>query len=156
MQLQLVLDKVPRLVRLPERHLTRIIAELLHLFERILLDACPDTALGDDVEVNEYFPAQEAVHFFLARGIAQHQAFDCARFVSSEVINVQIREPLHAVEYRIDETLERSSFLGPVKSPPALIDEISVVAGRHYTEEIFTAAFFDEGITFQIEKHVAA
>ena len=67
--------------------------------------------LSDGVEVNENFPAQETVHFLLARGVAQHQAFDCARFVAAEVINVQVGEALCAVEYQIDEPFKCRPFL---------------------------------------------
>ena len=107
------------------------------------------------MEINENLPAQEPVHFLLPRGVAQHQAFDCARFVAAEVINVQVGETLHAVECQIDEPLERRPFLCPVKSPPALIGEISIVVCRQHAEEIFTAAIFDERIAFEIEKNVA-
>ena len=108
------------------------------------------------MEVNENLTAQETVHFLLARGVAQHQAFDCAMFVAAEVINVQVGEALHAVEYRIDETFKRSPFLSAVKRPLTLIGEISVGVRCHHTEEIFTAALFNERIPFEIEKNVAA
>src|ERR1700730_15202345 len=97
------------------------------------------------MEINKYFPTQEAIDFFLSCGVAEHQAFDCSRVVCSEMINAQVRERSHALEGRIDEPLERSSLLGPVQSPSALINEVSVAVSRHDTEEIFTTASSTNG-----------
>src|SRR5258705_15683 len=146
---------MPRLVRLWERHPTSVIAESLHLFERILLDAGSNTLLCDAVEIDEYFAAQEAIHFFLPRGVAKHQTIDCAGFVGCKMINMQVGEARHSLERQIDEPFERGPLLCPVESPAALIDEIPVLVSRHHTEEIFKSALSNERIAFEIEKDVA-
>src|SRR5260370_18133979 len=145
---------MPGLVRLWKRHLASVIAKLLHLFERILLYTGPNTLLDDAVEIDEYFPAQEPIHLLLPSGIAEHQAFDCGRFVGREVINMQIGEASHSLERQIDEPLERGPLLCPVQSPAALVDKIPVVTHYH-TEEVFQAALSDKRIAFEIEKDVA-
>src|SRR4029077_3994935 len=146
---------MPRMVCLWERHSTPVIAKPLHLFERILLDAGLNTLLCDAVEIDEYFATQEAIHFFLSCSVAKHQSFDCAGFVTCKMINMQKEKALHSLKRRIDEPYERGPLLCPVKSPTALIDEISVLVSCHHTEEIFKSTLSDERIACEIEKDVA-
>jgi hypothetical protein len=61
----------------------------------------------------------------------------------------------HSLKRKIDEPFERGPLLCPVKSPTALIDEISVLVSCHHTEEIFKSTLSDERIAFEIEKDVA-
>ena len=71
-QLQLMFDKVTRLVRLLKRHSPTEIAKLLNLFQGILFDACPNTLLNNGVKIDEHPAAKEPINLFFLSRIPQH------------------------------------------------------------------------------------
>src|SRR5260370_12540465 len=94
-----MLNEMPRLICLRKRHPALIIAKLLHLFQRILLHARPNTLFADAVEINEYSSTEQSVYLLLPRGVTKHGTLDGTGFVGAEVINVQVGEadpPLQA------------------------------------------------------------
>ena|SRR5438876_5523774 len=143
-----MLNEMPRLICLRKRHPALIIAELLHLFQRILLHARPNTLFGDAMEIDEYLPPQYPVYLLLPCGVAEHETLDGTGFVRPEVINVQVGEAGHPLEGQVDEPLERSSLPCAVERPSVLIAEIAVLIGRQYTEKVFNSSLADEGIAF--------
>src|SRR5580704_18658476 len=132
-----MLNEMPRLVRLRERHLALVFAEFLHFFERILLDARSNALLCDAVEIDNYFAAQEPIHFFLPSGVPKHQAFHRTGFVGCIMINMQIGKAFYTFEREIDEPFERYPLLCPVEGPTALIDKVPLIVRRHQTKEVF-------------------
>src|ERR1022692_3099821 len=106
-----MLNEMPRLICLRKRHPTLIIAKLLHLFQRILLNARPNTLFGDAVEIDEYPSPKQPVYLLLPCGVTEHEALDGTGFISSEVINVQVREADHPLEGQVDEPFERCPLL---------------------------------------------
>lgn len=67
-----MLNEVPRLVGVGQRHAASVITEFLDFLQRILLHAGPQGLLGDGVEIDKNVPAQQAVNLVFPRRIAEH------------------------------------------------------------------------------------
>src|ERR1017187_424331 len=150
-----MLNEMPRLICLRKRHPALIIAKLLHLFQRILLHARPNTLFGDAVEIDEYSSTEQPVYLLLPRGVTKHETLDGTGFVAPEVINVQVGEAGHTLEGQVDEPLERTSLPCAVERPSVLIAEITFFVSRQYAEEIFNSSLADERIAFEVKKNIA-
>src|SRR6266478_10195361 len=150
-----MLNKMPGLVCLRKRHSALIIAKLLHLFQRILLHACPNTLFGDPVKIDEYFPPQQPVYLILPCGVTQHETLDGTGFVGPEVINAQVGEPGHPLKGQINEPLERGSLPCAVERPAVRITEITFLVSHLYAEEVFKSPLSHERIAFEVEENIA-
>src|SRR5262249_51187398 len=91
----------------------------------------------------------------LARRIAAHQPLQRRRLVRYIVIDVQTGELRPACHDKIDESFERALLVGARERPLALTDESTARVPEEIAEQIFQAMLADEGVAFEVEKHIA-
>ena len=107
-------------IRIGQRHFAFEAIERLQPFDRITLDARPQTVTHDLIEIDEQAGAEHPVDLFLARSIAAHKTLHGRGFVWSVMIDMQVGKLHPACHDEIDEGLKGTLLVGTRERPVAL------------------------------------